>query len=131
MDAVDIIGRMHRKLYVGRLNQSFVIEIGFISEDPYKAARIANSITRSYLDSESGAQSAAAEKASADLTGSLAALQSKVARTEERIEAHKRKFGLVETNGRLIDEESLAQLNGQLARATAATAEARSQVELS
>ena len=125
-----VLEEMAERLYVGRLNQSFVIEIGFISEDPSKAARIANAVTRSYLASESGAQNRAAESATSDLTSRLSDLRAKVAAGETLIEAHKRKFNLVETNGRLVDEDSLARLNDQLAAATAQTAEARSRVEL-
>ena len=126
----NLLEEVNRRLYVGRLNQSFVIEIGFISEDPSKAARIANAITRSYLKSESGAQSAAAQSASTDLTNRLDALRAKVAASEDLIEAHKREHNLVETNGRLVDEDSLARFNDQLARAAAQTVEARSRVEL-
>ena len=127
----SVLKALYERLYVGRLPNTFVIEIGFTSEDPNKAARIANAITRSYLASESGAQNAAAASATTDLSARLDALRAKVAASEALIDEHKRKFNLVETNGRLVEEQSLANLNDQLARATTQTAEVRSQVELS
>ena len=126
----EVLEEVRKRLYVGRLNQSFVIELGFASRSPTKAARITNAIARSYLLQTAGVQNEAARSATVDLTSRLAELRSKVASSEQLIEAHKKAFNLVETNGKLVDEERLARLNEQLANATALTAEARSRVEL-
>ena len=126
----EVLEEVRERLYVGRLNQSFVIELAFQSRSPAKAARVTNAIARSYLLQTAGVQNEAARSANQDLTARLAELRAKVASSEQLIEAHKKAFNLVETNGRLVDEDRLARLNEQLSNAVALTAEARSRVVL-
>ena len=126
----ELVRELSKRLYAERRNQTFVIEIGFTSQSPTKAARIANSFADAYLAEIRNAQNDVAATANAGLAGRIDDLRRRVRDAEALIEAHKKKFGLVETNGKLVDEEQLARLNDQLANATALTAEARSRVAL-
>ncbi|MEL6966621.1 MAG: GumC family protein [Pseudomonadota bacterium] len=120
---------LNKAIFVNRISQTFTIQIGATSEDPAKAARIANTIARSYLQEESGAKSSAARSANQDLSGRLDELRLKVREAEERVERYKAENGLVDADGKLVSDVQLVRLNDQLALAQIQTTDARTKAE--
>ena len=119
-----------KNLYAVRANQTFSIEIGVITEDPAKSARIANAIARSYIEDEARFRSSAAANVSRDLTGRLTQLRDDVRNTEEAVERYKAENGLVDADGKLVTEVRLARLNDQLALAQVQAGDARTRATL-
>ena len=121
---------VHDNLYVERINQTFTILLGISTTDPEKSARIANALARSYLVDESGARSSVARSASQGLSGRLEELRKEVLKNEERVERYKAENDLVDTDGRLVSEVQLAQLNEQLVLARVQVGDARTRAKL-
>jgi len=98
------------------------------SEDPAKAARLANAIARAYIADQTEAKAATAGKVNDLLAERLQVLRRRLAEAERRVEDFKRKNDIVATGkDQLENEVRLKRLGEELekARARAATARAR------
>jgi polysaccharide biosynthesis transport protein len=120
---------LKRHLQVKRAERTYVVDIGVTSEDPAKAARIANAITQAYLTQQTQVRADAARQVSQSLTARLKELRERVREAEERVEAFKASNNIVGANGQLINEQQLSDLNNQLAAARAHTAEAKARLD--
>ncbi|MBT9292239.1 GumC family protein [Prosthecodimorpha staleyi] len=121
------LDRLRRLSRIARVGNTYVIEIGIFSRDAEKAASIANAIAAAYLTEQANASTSATRETTESLTGRLKALRQDVAAAEDRVEDYRRKNSLVGTQGVLIDEQQLQDLNGRLgaARLQREAAEAR------
>jgi succinoglycan biosynthesis transport protein ExoP len=118
------------RLWVQRRGLTYVIEIGFRSQDPAKAARIANAIANEYLTEQTSAKQGATSTASTWLEGRIAELSERVTRAERAIAAFKASHNIVGTGeGRTLAERQISELNQQLVLARARTAETRARFE--
>ena len=80
-----VMGRFNERLTVRRIGQSYVLEIGFWSQNPSTAARVANSVTAAYIRDQIVARLDAAQRGGEilemrieDLRGQLATLDTAV-----------------------------------------------------
>lgn len=112
-----------------RAPKTFVVSVGAYSEDPEKAALIANTIVDVYLDEQSASRSDTAKRTSGELTGRLENLRIDVEKAENAVEAFKAQNNLIGAQGRLIEDEEILRVNDQLtaARSTTITLNARAQ----
>lgn len=109
---------------IGRIGRSQVIEIGFESHDPVLAANLANAYADAYLADQLNASFDATQRTTDWLQNRLAELYASSQAAALEVEAFRRANGLSATDGRLITEQKLAQLNNQLAAAEADAARA-------
>ncbi|NJO67441.1 MAG: polysaccharide biosynthesis tyrosine autokinase [Rhodospirillales bacterium] len=119
------------QLTVGIVGRSRVISIRFSSEDPQKAAQLANAVADAYLLSQLDAKYEATRRANQWLSTKLDDLRQKVNESESAVEAYRQREGLLQSGaagGTLISQQ-VTDLNSELivARADRTAAEARLQ----
>ena len=116
------------RLRVVPAGRSRVISVSFKSEDPYLAARIVNTLIRTYISQQLAAKLEPIERANKWLTMRLSVLRDKVEAAETAVERLRQEFGLVHGQpGITLESQQISELNTQLimARAQGAEAEAR------
>lgn len=116
------------KNYEVRLDDpSYVMLVSFTSEDPQKAADIANRVTQIYVQDQVTSKSAATLKAASWLDERLEALKQEVEQAERKVEQFRADNDIVSTRDVTLNDQQLADLNQQLieSRAELAGAEAK------
>ncbi|MET4118629.1 succinoglycan biosynthesis transport protein ExoP [Bradyrhizobium sp. JR1.5] len=114
---------------VKRLGLTYVMEIGFTSRDPQKAARIANAIADSYIVDQLEAKYQATRRASVWLQDRIKELRTQASAAQKAVVDFKIANNIVDSGGRLMNEQQLAEVNSQLVMAHAATAEAKARMD--
>ena len=115
------------RLTVANPSQSYGISVSFASEDPTKAAQVANTLVDQYLVSQLEAKYESMRRANAWLADRLGDLKAQVEQSERAVQAYKEKANLVQTRGETISAQQLSELNSQLviARTDLAAAQSR------
>ena len=125
--ALSALNALKRKLQVKRAERTYVVDVSVTSQDPAKAARIANAVAQAYLAEQTDVRSDAARQISQSLSARLNELKDRVREAEDRVETFKARYNILGASGQLVNEQQLSELNNQLgaARARTATAKAR------
>jgi len=123
------LSELEKHLQVKRTERTYVVDVSVTSEDPAKAARIANAIAQTYLTEQTEVRSNAARQISQALTGRLNELKDRVRDAEQKVEAYKASHNIVGANGELVNEQQLSNLNSQLSTARARTSEAKARLD--
>lgn len=121
--------RFEKNRAVKRLGQTYVMEIGYTSKDPQKAAKIANAIADAYIVDQLEAKYQATRRASVWLQDRIKELRTQASAAQKAVVDFKTANNIVDTGGRLMTEQQLAEVNSQLILAHAATAEARARLD--
>lgn len=121
--------RFEQNRTVKRLGLTYVMEIGFSSRDPAKAARIANAIADAYIVDQLEAKYQATRRASVWLQDRIKELRTQASTAQKAVVDFKTANNIVDTGGRLMNEQQLAEVNSQLILAHAATAEAKARLD--
>jgi succinoglycan biosynthesis transport protein ExoP len=117
-----------RGLQARRIGLTYVIEIGFLSLSPDRAAQIANATADAYINDQLEAKYQVARRASTWLQERIQELRQQASTAERAALDFKKANNIVDTGGRLIGEQQLAELNSQIVLARAGTAEARARL---
>lgn len=122
-----VAGIVSSRMTAEQVGRSYVISLTFLSEDPIKAARIANIMAEEYLASQVEAKYAAAERATQWLSEKINDLRQEVLEAEAKLVEYRTSNNLVSTESDNPLTLQFFQLNNQLALAQAerAGAEAR------
>ena len=128
-DSLAALNDLKRHIKVTRAERTYVLDVSVTSEDPAKAARIANAVAQAYLAEQTDVRADSARQVSQSLTARLKELQGRVREAEDRVEAYKAKNNIVGANGELVNEQQLANLNSQLGAAHARTSEAKARLD--
>lgn len=121
--------RFEKSRTIKRLGLTYVMEIGFTSKDPAKAARIANAIADAYIVDSLEAKYQATRRASVWLQDRIKELRTQASAAQKAVVDFKTANNIVDTGGRLMNEQQLAEVNSQLIMAHAATAEAKARLD--
>jgi succinoglycan biosynthesis transport protein ExoP len=113
------------RLTVTRTNKTFVLEIDFLSQDPKKAADIANAIATAYVSDEVESREEAATRASTWLRERIVELKQKSAEADLMVQQYRERNSLITAGGRLINDQQLSELNSQVSDARADLARAQ------
>ena len=97
-DVLRAIGRLRAALDVQRIQRSYVISIAVTSENPVKAARLANAVADAYVVDQLDARYEAAKRASLWLGERLDGLRDQVRQSEEAVAKFRREHNLQTTN---------------------------------
>jgi len=123
------LGRFEKNRDIKRAGLTYVMDISFTSTSPEKAARIANAIADAYIVDQLEAKYQATKRASVWLQDRIKELRTQATASQRAVVAFKEKNNIVDTGGRLMGEQQLAEVNSQLILARAATAEAKARLE--
>src|SRR5258708_6765098 len=116
------------RLFPRRVATTYVIEIGFLSLSPDRAAQIANATADAYILDQLEAKYEATRRAGTWLQERIQELRQQASTAEQAVLDFKKANNIVGTGGRLNGEQQLAELNSQIVLARAATAEARARL---
>lgn len=127
------INAFERNLHVRRRGLTYVLDVSFTSEDPEKAAKIANSVANAYLSGETDRRQDAAKQASVWLTDRLKNLREQVRISEQAVADYKKKFDIVDLgrtdSGETLGKSQIDLANEQLSAARAETARQKSRYD--
>ncbi|MGE0060762.1 MAG: GumC family protein [Xanthobacteraceae bacterium] len=128
-ELAGIVARLDKETDAKRRGLTYVIELNAWSQDPAKAARIANMFATVYLDNQLAAKADATQRASSWLASRSSEQKEKLEQSERALEAYKAKNGLFNPGGENLSDRQVSQLNDQLVDARARAAEARAKYE--
>jgi polysaccharide biosynthesis transport protein len=117
------------RLKATRVGTSYVIEITFLSGNPARAAEIANAVADGFITDQLEAKFQTIGKATSWLQDRLNELQAQAAAAERAVVEYKTKNNIVDTGGRLINEQQLSELNTALVKARADRVEAQARLD--
>jgi succinoglycan biosynthesis transport protein ExoP len=120
----NIIWQLQANLLVSRVGQTYVLTLAYSSTDPQLAARIARAYADAYLTDQLDSKYEATRRASDWLQQRIAELRQKSLETDLAVQRFRAEKGLIATDGQLVSEQQLTQLNSQLIIAQGETANA-------
>ena len=118
-----------RRLKVKRVALTYAIEINFDSRNAYRAAQIANAIADAYELNAFQAKYQVTDRAAKWLQDRLQDLREQASNAERAVVDYKTKNNIIDTGGRLMNEQQLAEFNSELLQARTATAEAKAKLD--
>jgi polysaccharide biosynthesis transport protein len=113
-----------KNLEVNRIGVTYLIEVGFRSNDPAMAARIANAVADAYITNQLDGKFESNQRASEWLLSRVEELRQRSSAAERTVNAYKERNAIVDAGGKSIGDQELAELNTQLVAARAKTSEA-------
>ena len=99
---------------ISRRGLTYVMSLKFTSENPEKAAKIANALADTYVVDQLEAKFDATKKANEWLSSRLQTLRQQVEASERAVEIYRDKNGLQNVDGVTINDQQLSELNAQL-----------------
>ncbi|MDA9418925.1 exopolysaccharide biosynthesis protein [Bradyrhizobium sp. CCBAU 11445] len=123
------LGQFEKNRTIKRLGLTYVMEIGFTSRDPQKAARIANAVADAYIVDQLEAKYQATRRASVWLQDRIKELRTQASAAQKAVVDFKTANNIIATGKGLMNEQQLAEVNSQLIMAHAATAEAKARLD--
>jgi succinoglycan biosynthesis transport protein ExoP len=118
-----------RQLSVKRVGLTYAIELEYQSLSPERAAQIANAVADGYVVDALEAKYQTTRRAAAWLQDRLKELREESTNAERAVVDYKGKNNIVDTGGRLMNEQQLAELNSALIQARAQTAESKARLD--
>uniref|UniRef100_A0A7C1P7U8 Lipopolysaccharide biosynthesis protein n=1 Tax=Agrobacterium albertimagni TaxID=147266 RepID=A0A7C1P7U8_9HYPH len=113
------------RVSVRRVGQSYVLEIGYRSGDPVKAARTANALAEAYIRNGMNDRAAAARQGALWLEGRLMEVGQKAREAALAAEQYRNEHDITAmANATTLDQQQLSELSSQMLEARAATADA-------
>ncbi len=124
--SIAVVIAVQDRMRVRRRGLTYVIEIGFTSDSPVKAARIANAIADLYIVDQLEARFEATRRANDWLSERLQGLRDQVRIAETAAASFAADNNLMSSGGATVTEQQLSEINQQLisARAELSSAEA-------
>jgi succinoglycan biosynthesis transport protein ExoP len=124
-EAMDsLIAAFQSRLVASRVGYSNVIEIGYSSKNPQRAAQVANTIANVYIADQLNAKFEANRTATTWLQERLRELGQQALTAERAVHAFKTQNNIVAAGGKSMDEQQVTELNSRLVAARAQTSDA-------
>ncbi len=123
------LSRFEKQRDIKRVGLTYVMDIEFTSVSADKSARIANAIADAYIVDQLEAKYQSTKRASVWLQDRIKELRTQATAAQRAVVAFKEKNNIVDTGGRLMTEQQLAEVNSQLIMQRAATAEAKARLD--
>jgi polysaccharide biosynthesis transport protein len=127
--ALKALRAFESHLTVSRVGATYAVEIEFQSTDPNRAAQIANAVADAFIVHQLDARYQAVEKATGWLQDRLSELRSQALTAERAVVDYKTKNNIIDSGGKLINEQQLAELNSSLIKARADAVEAQARLD--
>ena len=113
-----------------REERTYVVDLTVTTTDPRKSVAIANAVVKAYLEAQASARTAAAQRATGELSSRLEELKQRVHDAEDRVETYKAANNIADTGGgSLISEQQLGGVSNQVVAARARTDSAKSRYD--
>jgi uncharacterized protein involved in exopolysaccharide biosynthesis/Mrp family chromosome partitioning ATPase len=129
LDQMAALEALNRHISVKKTDRTFIVDIEVWSNDPAKAAVLANAISSAYLAESKSSQATAARRATTDLSGRLKELQQRLRTAENTLAVYKAQNNFVGTQDTLISDQQLSASNQRLAAARALMLDAQAKFD--
>jgi len=123
------IGRLQSHLFISRAGLTYVMNIGFRSHNPQRAAQVANAVAEAYINDQLEAKYQATRRAGNWMRDRIKELRDQATNADRAVVDFKTKNNIVAAGGRLMNEQQLSELNSSLIQARAQTAEAKAKLD--
>jgi polysaccharide biosynthesis transport protein len=123
------LAHLERNLTIKRVGATYIINIDYDSLSPDRAAQIANAVADAYVVDALEAKYQSTKRAAIWLQDRLKELRAQATAADRAVVNFKEKNNIVDTGGRLLNEQQLAELNSALILARAQTAEAQARMD--
>ncbi len=123
------IGRLQSHLIISRSGLTYIINIGFRSHSPQRAAQVANAVAEAYINDQLEAKYQATRRAGDWMRDRIKELRDQSTNAARAVVDFKEKNNIVAAGGRLMNEQQLSELNTSLIQARAQTAEAKAKLD--
>jgi polysaccharide biosynthesis transport protein len=123
------IGTFETNLSVRRAGLTYAVDLEYKSVNPERAAQIANAVADAYVVDALESKFQTTRRAATWLQDRLKELREESANAERAVVDYKAKHNIVETGGRLMNEQQLSELNSALIQARAMTAETKARLD--
>jgi len=120
----DIVQSLQSDLGVSRVQGTYVLSLDFTSTDPLLAAKITQAFAEAYLTDQLDSKYDATRRAGDWLQKRIAELRQKSLETDLAVQKFKAEKGLITTDGQLVSEQQLTQINSALIVAQSDTSNA-------
>jgi succinoglycan biosynthesis transport protein ExoP len=121
-----VVREFQKRLTVTRIGMTYVIEIGFTSIDPNRAAEIANAVAEGFIVDQLDARYQTIHTATAWMEDRLNELRTQVSAADRAVIDYKAANNIVDTkSGAPINDQDLTSLNADLIKARADAVEAK------
>lgn len=124
----QVVDSVLGRLTVRRVGLTYVMNVGFTSPEPAKAALIANTFAEKYLLDQLEAKFEATRQANQWLNTRLEGLRGDVLRAEAAVASYKAANNLLSASGATLTEQEISSYNQGLASAQAEVAEKRARL---
>lgn len=124
-----VLDALNRHINVKKTDRTFIVDIDVWSQEPAKAAMLANAVSNAYLAESKTSQATAARRATNDLSGRLKELQERLRTAENALAVYKAQNNFVGTQDTLISDQQLSASNQRLAAARALTLDAQAKYD--
>ncbi|QYC08978.1 GumC family protein [Brevundimonas nasdae] len=119
----QVVDAVLKRLSIRRAGLTYVMNVGFASEDPAKAARIANTFADRYLLEQLEAKFDATRQANVWLNDRLGELRVEVQQADAAVAQYRAANNLLSSQGATLTEQEISTYNQQLATVRAQQAE--------
>ncbi len=126
---VTAIKTLSRMVSIKRSDRSFVAGVQITTPNAQLSARLAQAVATSYLEIQLRNRSDLTRRLATEVAGRLQDLRERVEAAEKRLATYNRKYNLVSTNGSLVSDQDLSELNRQLNEARTRAARAKAQLD--
>src|SRR6516164_7519884 len=123
------IGRLQSHLLISRAGLTYVMNIGFRSHNPRRAAQVANAVAEAYINDQLDAKYQATRRAGDWMRDRIKELRDQSTNADRAVVDFKVKNNIVAAGGRLMNEQQLSELNTSLIQARALTAETKAKLD--
>jgi succinoglycan biosynthesis transport protein ExoP len=123
------IGYLRGNLQVRRIGLTYVIEIGFTSLDPAKAARVANALGEAYILDQTQSKQYTTKRATDWLQQRVTELRQQAVTADREVQDFRTKNNMIKIGATSMDEQQLADLSTQLSKAREQSAEAKARLD--
>jgi polysaccharide biosynthesis transport protein len=127
--AQHVMGVFENRLTANRVGTTYVIEIGFLSTNPDRAAQIANAVADAFIADLLEAKYQTLQRAMGWMQDRLNELRGQVSAADRAVIDYKSENKIVETNGHLINDQQLTDLNTALIKLRADTQETKARLD--
>lgn len=122
-DRVSTTSRVSKQVGARRAGLTYIIDVSFMSQNPQKAARIANTFADLYILGQLEAKFGANEQATRWLQGRMTQLQAQVLTDEAAVQQYKIENNLLSASGSSLTEQEISSHQESLAAARVQVAE--------
>lgn len=123
------VALLEKMVTARRSERSYVVDLAVTDTDGVRAARIAQAIAETYLETQAANRRDLTRRLGTEVSARLQDLRERLDAAEKRLAAYKRDNNLIYSEGRLVSDRDLTALNDQLNQARARTARARARLE--